>query len=293
MSTDRTDPAAPAAGDLEPLVARLRAAGCVFAEDEAALLLEAAARPEPAARRRSGGADAVDGDRLEELVARRVAGEPLEHVLGRVEFAGRSWSVGRGVFVPRRRTELMVGAALALPAPATVLDLCCGCGAVGGAVLLGLRAAGAAPVLHASDVEPAAVVHARRNLGPLGAAVHEGDLLSVVPAMLRGRVDLLLCNAPYVPTGAIATMPPEARDHEPAVALDGGADGLDVLRRVVAAAPGWLAPGGSLLFEVGTGQVEGATALVEAHGLRATVVTDDDPDADDATGGTVVVATVT
>ncbi|MFD6178129.1 MULTISPECIES: putative protein N(5)-glutamine methyltransferase [unclassified Isoptericola] len=267
----------PAARDLDALVVRLRAAGCVFAEDEAALLVEATADDEAG---------------LEELVARRVAGEPLEHVLGWVRFAGRRWSVGPGVFVPRRRTELMVAAALALPAPSTVLDLCCGCGAVGGAVLLGLRTAGAGPVLHASDVEPAAVGHARRNLEPLGAAVHEGDLLAAVPTILRGRVDLLLCNAPYVPTRAIATMPPEARDHEPAVALDGGDDGLDVLRRVVAAAPGWLAPGGSLLFEVGTDQVDGATALVAAHGLRPAVTTDEDPDADDATGGTVVVATL-
>ncbi|MGF0117818.1 putative protein N(5)-glutamine methyltransferase [Promicromonospora sp. Marseille-Q5078] len=263
------------------VVARLRAAGCVFAEEEAALLLDAA--PD-----RTRGDDTGT---LEELVARRVAGEPLEHLLGWVAFGGRRWSVGPGVFVPRRRTELMVAAALALPAPSTVLDLCCGCGAVGGSVLLGLRAAGAAPVLHASDVEPAAVVHARHNLEPLGAAVHEGDLLGAVPGILRGRVDLLLCNAPYVPTCAIATMPPEAREHEPAVALDGGADGLDVLRRVVAAAPGWLAPGGSLLFEVGTDQVAGATALVEAHGLRPAVVTDADPDADDATGGTVVLGT--
>lgn len=250
----------------------------MFAEEEAALLLEAAAE---------------DAGVLEALVARRVAGEPLEHLLGRVTFAGRRWSVGPGVFVPRRRTELMVAAALALPSPSTVLDLCCGCGAVGGAVLLGLRAAGGAPVLHAADVEPAAVAHARRNLEPLGAAVHEGDLLAAVPTILRGRVDLLLCNAPYVPTAAIATMPPEARDHEPAVALDGGADGLAVLRRVVAAAPGWLAPGGSLLFEVGTAQVPGATALVAEHGLDPRVVTDADPDADDATGGTVVVATLT
>ncbi|SKC36590.1 putative protein N(5)-glutamine methyltransferase [Krasilnikoviella flava] len=277
----------------------------MFAEDEAALLLDAVTSQVPAPRggsSRSGRqlellprartADVVDVARLEELVARRVAGEPLEHVLGWVAFAGRRWSVGPGVFVPRRRTELMVSAALALPAPATVLDLCCGCGAVGGSVLLGLRAAGARPVLHASDVEPAAVVHTRRNLEPLGAAVHEGDLLGAVPAILRGRVDLLLCNAPYVPTAAIATMPPEARDHEPTVALDGGTDGLDVLRRVVAAAPGWLAPGGSLLFEVGTDQVPGATALVTAHGLRAAVVTDEDPDDDDATGGTVVVATL-
>jgi release factor glutamine methyltransferase len=174
-----------------------------------------------------------------------------------------------------------------------LVDLCCGCGAVGGAVLLGLRADGGARgnvTLHAADVEPAAVEHARRNLAPLGGTAHRGDLFAALPAELRGRVGVLTCNAPYVPTEAIATMPPEAREHEPAVALAGGGDGLDVLRRVVAGAPSWLAPGGSLLFEVSTGQVPAATALVRGHGLRPRVVTDD-PDADDATGGTVVVAT--
>ncbi len=266
--------------DREGVVASLRAAGCVFAEEEADLLLEAAA----------AGAD------LRAVVARRVAGEPLEHVLGWVAFAGRRWSVGPGVFVPRRRTELMVRAALAAPPPGgpdgvVVVDLCCGCGAVGGAVLLGLAAD---VTLHASDVDPAATAHARRNLGPLGGHVHTGDLLDGVPGRLRGRVDLLLCNAPYVPTAAIATMPPEAREHEPAVALDGGPDGLDVLRRVVAAAPAWLAPDGSLLFEVSPGQAATAAALVADAGMRAAVVhddPDDDPDGDGPAGGTVVVAT--
>ena len=304
------------------VVARLRAAGCVFAEDEAALLREAA-RPAPPDRvgtpypvrhtflpTRVRSADPADV--LEELVARRVAGEPLEHVLGWVAFAGRRWSVGPGVFVPRRRTELMVRAALELSGRAagipaarpdssvTVVDLCCGCGAVGGAVAVGLRerrgrlqphGADDGVVLHAADVDTAATEHARRNLTPLGGAVHTGDLFAALPPGLRGSVDVLLCNAPYVPTAAIATMPPEAREHEPAVALDGGDDGLDVLRRVAAGAPAWLAPGGSLLFEVGTGQVDAATRLVAHHSLAPRVVTDDDPDADDATGGTVVVAT--
>jgi release factor glutamine methyltransferase len=144
--------------------------------------------------------------------------------------------------------------------------------------------------LHASDVDPAATAHARRNLEPLGGHVHTGDLLDPLPVGLRGRVDVLLCNAPYVPTAAIGTMPPEARDHEPAVALDGGADGLDVLRRVVAAAPAWLAPGGRLLFEVSPGQTATAVALATSARLRAVVV-QDDPDDDGATGGTVVVAT--
>ncbi|WP_370459516.1 putative protein N(5)-glutamine methyltransferase [Isoptericola sp. BMS4] len=231
------------------------------------------------------------GARLERLVARRVAGEPLEHLLGWVEFAGRRWSVGPGVFVPRRRTELMVRTAGELSGEVLV-DLCCGCGAVGGSVLLGLPdGVRAGAELHAADVEPAAVEHARHNLAPLGGAAYEGDLFDALPAALRGRIDVLTCNAPYVPTGAIGTMPPEAREHEPAVALDGGGDGLDVLRRVVAAASAWLAPGGSLLFEIGGGQVDAARALVTEHRMMPRVVTDDDPDDDDATGGTVVVAT--
>lgn len=275
-------PAAPSSPPSPPLppavVARLRAAGCVFAEEEAALLLDAAHRRRPFV--------------LEELVARRVAGEPLEHLLGWVEFAGRRWSVGPGVFVPRRRTELMVRTALREPsgAEAVVVDLCCGCGALGGTVLLGLRDAGTRVTLHASDADPAATAHARANLEPLGAVVHTGDLLDPLPAGLRGRVDVLLCNAPYVPTDAIATMPPEARDHEPTTALDGGPDGLDMIRRVVAAAPGWLRPGtGRLLFEVSPAQAPTAVALAASAGLPAVVV-QDDPD-DHPTGGTVVVAT--
>ena len=104
--------------------------------------------------------------------------------------------------------------------------------------------------MHAADVDPAAVACARRNLPP----VYQGDLYAALPERLRGRVDLLVVNAPYVPTAAIATMPPEARDHEPRVALDGGADGLDVQRRVAADAPAWLRPGGALLIETGADQ---------------------------------------
>jgi len=266
--TDGTPPA--------DLVARLRAAGCVFAEDEAALLLAAA-----------------DGPALADLADRRVAGEPLEHVLGWVELAGRRWSVGPGVFVPRRRTELMIRTGLGLAtdavAPgrdAVLVDLCCGCGAIGGAVLAALAPGRAR--LHASDVDPAAVEHARRNLEPLGGVVTCGDLFDPLPADLRARVDVLLCNAPYVPTGAIAGMPPEARDHEPRTALDGGADGLDVVRRVAGTADDWLAPGGSLLFEVGEDQVGTATAVVTEAGLDPRVVRDED---DDGAGGIVVVGT--
>jgi release factor glutamine methyltransferase len=253
------------------LVSRLRAAGCVFAEDEADALLAAA---------RSDGA-------LEVLVARRVSGEPLELVLGWVWFAGLRIAVEPGVFVPRRRTELVVEVAAGLVPPRAgrpvVVDLCCGTGAVGTALAAAL---GPRRVeLHAADVDPAAVRCARRNLGPLGGQVHEGDLFAALPARLRGRVDLLAVNAPYVPTDAIALMPPEARDHEPRPALDGGPDGLAVHRRVAAGAARWLAPGGALVLETSRSQAPDTAAAVAAGGLRARVVRSDERDA------TVVVGT--
>jgi release factor glutamine methyltransferase len=244
------------------VVARLRAAGCVFAEDEAALLLAEAS-----------------GDDLDALVARRVAGEPLEQVLGWAEFCGLRFAVEPGVFVPRRRTGLLVREAVAVASPgAVVLDLCCGTGAVGAAV----AAAVAGVDLHAADVDPAAVRCARRNVP---GSVHPGDLYDALPGTLRGRVDVLVANAPYVPTDAIAMMPPEARDHEARAALDGGADGLDLQRRVIAGAPGWLAPGGRLLVETSGQQAPGTLAAFTRAGFRACVVEDED------LAGTVVVAT--
>jgi release factor glutamine methyltransferase len=246
---------------MDPVVVRrLRAAGCVFAEKEAALL----------------AAEATTPSELDQMVAARVSGVPLEHVLGWAEFCGLRIEVDAGVFVPRRRTELLAREAAARAAaaapPAVVVDLCCGSGAVGAAVA---SVAGRIE-LHASDVHPGAVQCARRNLAPAGARVHEGDLYDALPADLRGRIVVLVANVPYVPTGAIATMPPEARDHEPAIALDGGADGLGVLRRVTAAAPGWLAPGGWLLVETGERQAPAALETFRLAGLDAQVVSDPD-----------------
>lgn len=249
------------------LVARLRAAGCVFAEEEAALLLEAAG---PA-------------DRLEAMVARRVAGEPLEYVVGWAAFCGIRMVVEPGVFVPRHRTELMVDEAARLLDGATrpvVLDLCCGSGALGAAL-----AARREIEVYAADVDPAAVRCARVNLADAGGTVLEGDLFDPLPHDLRDRVDVLLANVPYVPTEAIALMPPEARDHELRVTLDGGADGLDVMRRVSAGAPLWLAAGGHLLVESSERQAEAMCAVLAADGLVPRVV--HAPDA----GATVVVGT--
>ena len=244
------------------VVTRLRAAGCVFAEDEARLLVSAAAGP----------------DDLAVLVERRAAGEPLEHLLGWAEFCGLRVAVGPGVFVPRRRTELLVREAAALArSGAVAVDLCCGSGA------LGLAVARHRPgvTLHAADVDPVAVACARDNLGE---RVHEGDLFDALPPGLRGRVDVLLANVPYVATRHIPLLPAEARDHEPRTALDGGDDGLAVFRRVVAAAPAWLAPGGMLLSEITEAQVPAAIAAVRASGLRAQVVHDDDLEARVVTG---------
>ncbi|MBN9735769.1 MULTISPECIES: putative protein N(5)-glutamine methyltransferase [unclassified Pseudonocardia] len=242
---------------MSDLVARLRAAGCVFAEDEARLLAEAAA-----------------GTELDDLVRRRVAGEPLEHVLGWAAFDGARVRVAPGVFVPRRRTEALVHAAVAGLGPgAVVVDLCCGCGAVGAAI------ARRVPVeLHAADVDPVATACAATNLDGLGT-VHTGDLFAALPATLRGRVAVLVANTPYVPAGAIAGMPPEARDHEPRVALDGGGDGLDPARRIAAGAPGWLAPGGTLLIETSAAQAPLLADVFAGHGLEAGTGHDDDRDA--------------
>ncbi|QRX93672.1 putative protein N(5)-glutamine methyltransferase [Streptomyces noursei] len=249
------------------VVTRLRAAGCVFAEDEAALLIAAAPTP----------------DDLAALVERRTAGHPLEHVLGWAEFGGLRVAVDPGVFVPRRRTEFLLGQAVALgrrPPGRTgrtgrhivAVDLCCGSGAVGAA----LAAALGGVELHACDIEPAAVRCARRNVAAAGGLVYEGDLFAPLPVHLQGRIDVLTANVPYVPTEEVGLLPPEAREHEPLVALDGGADGLDVLRRVTAAAPRWLAPGGHLLVETGERQAPRAVETFRRSGLVPRVATSDE-----------------
>jgi release factor glutamine methyltransferase len=248
------------------VVSRLRAAGCVFAEDEARLLVAAARTP----------AD------LAGMVDRRAAGLPLEHVLGWAEFCGLRIAVDPGVFVPRRRTGFLVRQAVALVRPAAVVvDLCCGSGAVGAA----LAAAVDRVEVHAVDLDPAAVRCAGRNLAATGGRVYHGDLYQPLPASLRGRVDVLIANAPYVPTEEFGLLPPEARLHEPRMALDGGRDGLDVLRRVIAAAPAWLAPGGHLLVETSRRQAPVAVAAVAGSGLTTRVVGSDEPAA------TVVIGT--
>jgi release factor glutamine methyltransferase len=249
------------------VVARLRSAGCVFAEDEARLLEAAAATPAE----------------LATMVNRRVAGLPLEHIVGWAEFCGLRIVVDAGVFVPRRRTEFLVRQAAALAPPrAVVVDLCCGSGALGVALVAATRDHAE---LHAADVDPAAVRCARRNLASVGGRVYEGDLYAPLPATLRGRVDILLANVPYIPTEEIALLPAEAREHEARLALDGGGDGLDVLRRVTTGARRWLVPGGHLLVETSERQAPRAVETFARHGLRPRLARCDDMNA------TVVIGT--
>jgi len=192
------------------IVARLRAAGCVFAEDEAELLITAARTPAE----------------LTAMVERRIVGVPLEQILGWAEFCDLQITVEPGVFVPRRRTELLVRQAQVLAgerAGVVVVELCCGSGAVGAALLARLDRV----EVYAADIDPAAVRCARRNIAEEGR-VFEGDLYDPLPATLRGRVGILVANAPYVPTESIAT---SARHHTrltPSPAAD--------------CAPGWLDP---------------------------------------------------
>jgi release factor glutamine methyltransferase len=245
-------------GNDAAVIARLRSAGCVFAEEEAGLLSAAA-----------GSAGELD-----EMVARRAAGEPLEQVIGWAEFRDLRIVVEPGVFVPRRRSEFLVSVAVELAGERqaagrpVIADLCCGTGALGLAVAAGV---GRPAELHAADLDPAAVACARRNLEPAGGHVYVSDLFESLPPALRGQVDVLICNAPYVPTAQIAFMPAEARQHEALMALDGGTDGLAILRRAAAGAPAWLAPRGSLLVETSERQAAPMAAVLAGAGLTARV----------------------
>ncbi|MFI5695088.1 putative protein N(5)-glutamine methyltransferase [Kribbella sp. NPDC051586] len=249
------------------VVERLRASGSVFAEDEAALIAESAR----------------DEAELAAMVDQRVAGLPLEYVVGWASFRGLRIAVDPGVFIPRRRTEFLVAEALRVTvAVSVVVDLGCGSGALGAAV-----AAEREVSLYAADIELAAVRCARRNLVPWRGTVYQGDLFAALPERLRGQVDVLLANVPYVPTNEIRLLPPEARLYEPHVTLDGGPDGLATLRRVAAGAMDWLAPGGHFFVEMSEHQAPLARAVMVEHGLAAEIVVDDD------LGATVVHGTYT
>lgn len=248
---------------------KLRAAGCVYAEEEAQLLMSA-----------------VPPEALHERVEQRVCGMPLEYVLGWASFLGHRIALEEGVFIPRRRSEFLASQAMDLLEPGDVLlDLCCGSGALAAVIAAAFAPQGPLAVW-ASDRDPMAVQCARKNLASVAGHVVEGDLYAALPAGLRGRVNVMVANAPYVPSQETDLLPREARLYEPRGAFDGGPDGFSVQRRIAEEAPAWLAPGGRVLVETSEAGARGTQAIFEGCGLAARVVRSEDWDA------TVVIASL-
>ena len=207
---------------LSEAVASLGAAGCVHAEDEAAAIWSTFSTP---------------GDRAG-AVASRAGGMPLEQVVGWAEFGPVRVALAPGVFVPRRRAEAILDPAVAARRDArVVVDLGCGAGALAASLAVLLPDA----EVHGVELDPAAAACARRTGG---FTVHEGSWWSGLAESLRGRVDLAVAYLPHVPTGRLDDIHPDFRTHEPALSVDGGSDGLDPLREVLAGLGEWLAPGG-------------------------------------------------
>jgi release factor glutamine methyltransferase len=221
-------------------------------------------------------------------IERRAAGEPLQYVTGEVPFRHIVLKVRPGVFIPRPETEVLVDTVLAALPPALdgdsadadetaapiVVDLCTGSGAV--AISVAHERPDAR--VYAGEAVAATADVARENAERCGVAgrvaVLTGDLFAPLPVELRGTVDVVAANPPYIPTADLAGLPSEVGAHEPRVALDGGVDGLDVVRRIVDEARGWLAPGGTLVIECDTSRAKDAARLMSAWYEGSRVLTD-------------------
>lgn len=231
----------------------LELAGCVAAEEEAEELIQSA----------------HDSDELERMLARRVTGEPLAWITGKVIFCGVDVAVAPGVYVPRWQSEpLAMLAARLLPAAGVGVDLCTG----SGAIPMVMRAAHPDARVVATEVDPLAAASARRN----GLVVYEGDLVEPLPAELAGQVDVMTGVLPYVPNDALHLLPRDVQRFEPRLALDGGVGGLEQIAKAVVTSPRWIRRGGWLLLEVGGDQVIPVAELLAAAGYCGIDVLDDD-----------------
>ena len=210
-----------------------------------------------------------------ELVARRLAGEPLEWITGWVRFCGIRVLVDAAVFVPRPQTEALAKRAVELlPADGIAVDLCTGSGAV--AVVLGSGRPRARVI--ATDIDPAAVACARRN----GVEALLGDLDEPLPPAMRERVGVLTAVVPYVPAEELHLLPRDVLAYEPRRALDGGPRGTALLERAAGAAARWLRPGGTALLELGGDQARELASTLTNAGLSAIRVHADDEGRDRA-----------
>ncbi len=223
----------------------------MFAEEEAAILVDAAG----------------DGPELDALTARRVAGEPLEHLVGWVAFGRLRLAVGPGVFIPRQRSLRLARAAVRAAraqAHPVVLEAYAGVAPLAATVAAALPGA----EVHAADIDPTALGWARMNL-PERAGVHLGDRFDGLPTGLRGQVTLIAAVTPYVPEPEAELIPRDLRAHEPSRALFAGEDGLDHVRALIDEAGNWLAPDGRVLLELNRRQAPAAAAHARAAGFRA------------------------
>lgn len=263
-------------GAVEAVAGRLGSAGIAAARTEARWLVEHAVASTP-----PGAVDAqlfVNGvlaDRVQALVVRRERGEPLQLLLGHWPFRTVELELVPGVFVPRPETEVVAGIAIEharrLGPGVTVAEPCTG----SGAIACSLVAEVAGIDVYATDRDPAAVALARRNLARAGEAasapsrfrVFEGDLLAPLPPELRGRLDVLVANPPYLPSGDRPRLAKEVADHDPPAALFGGDDGHEVVDRLLAAAVTWLRPGGLVIVEIDDRRGERACEVARDLGL--------------------------
>lgn len=235
----------------DEITRRLRASGSVYAEREAELITQTF----------------TSAHAREAATIRRQGGEPLEYVLGWARFGAVRVAINAPGFIPRARAVALVDAADTNVAAdrhrVIALDLGCGVGAIAAA----LTDRHPDWEVHGCDIDAAAVAVARRNAETFGFTVHSGTWFEALPAALRGRLDVVVAHLPYVPSAAIAQLPRDFRDHEPRHTVDGGADGLDPLRQVCRAGPGWLAPGGVFLTQVNRDQRKTAEAIAGNAGL--------------------------
>jgi release factor glutamine methyltransferase len=230
--------------DLASITNVLQASGCVAAGEEAEELMTAAR----------------GDDELAAWVERRRAGEPLAWITGHAIFCGLPIAIESGVYVPRWQSEPLAAlAARLLPPDGRAVDLCTGSGAV--AMVMQSIRPGATVV--ATEIDPRAAACARRN----GLVVYEGHLDQTLPRWLKSQVDVMTGVLPYVPSDALHLLPRDVQRFEPRMALDGGEDGLGVIRTAIHRCPRWLKPGGWLALEIGGDQAEPVTALLVAAGF--------------------------